>query len=361
MPAMNGFAVSFRSKGRLVGCAIALVLLATAMFASSASAAKPVLNPTNYLALGDSLSYGYTEQKFEEQFPAESPSAFEEGFTNALVKKLAGPEKKAGNALTLINAACPGEVSDGLIGENPAIGGGGKGNGVSDSAPCAWHNADGFPRHFEYGPVSQLEAAIGVVTSTTTKYVSVNIGSNDELAVVHACATPSYDAAHGYSGLVECLGIEASEAGVYYEKGLFHHIIANTGDIIGVLRAEGYAGPVAVLGFYNPQAETLPGSDGLQKQLNEHFEATITGGAFGPGVVYANPFPLINPQNKREAAKICKYTEECNAHDKKVHAEEAAGGPATPEQEAKAEGDIHPTPAGYKLLAKVVFNALGKP
>lgn len=367
MPAMNGSVSSH--KGRLIGCCMAAVLLVSALFASSASAAK-VLAPTNYVALGDSLAFGYTQQKFEENYPAESPSAFEGGYTNLLAKKLAAAEKKAGNALSLVNLGCPGEVSDGMIGENKALGGGGTGNGVGDASPCAYHKA-GFPLHFEHGSSSQLEAAIGVV-GASTKLVTINIGSNDELAVVHACLTPSYDEAHGFAGgPFECLTVEAGEAGTYYEKGLFHHIIANVGDAIGVLRAYGYTGEVAILGFYNPQAEILPGSDALQKKLNETFEGVVAAETFGPGVVYANPFPTFNPQNKGEAARICKFTEECNTHDKEVnfvkylegkgfsHAEAQAYAEAHNE-EAKAfpEGDIHPTPAGYKKLANILSKAL---
>ena len=378
MPAMNGFAVSSRSMRRLIGCSVAAVLLVSALFASSASAAKAPLAPTNYIALGDSISYGYSQQKFEENYPAESPSAFEGGFVNLLTKRLASLEKKSGNALTSINLSCPGEVSDGLIGENPAIGGGQQANGASDSAPCGWHNVDGFPRHFESGPVSQLEAAIGIVTTPATcgtaKYVTLQIGSNDELAVVHACETPAYLEAHAFAGgAFECLLHEAGEEGYYYEKGLFHHVIANVGDTIGVLRAEGFTGEVGVLGFYNPQALILPGSDTLQQKLNESFEAEIGGGAFGPGVVYANPFPKLNPQkgNKAESKAICKFTEECNTHDKYVdfvkYLESKGSSKAEAEAYAEAhkaeaeafpEGDIHPTPAGHKYFAKILFEAL---
>lgn len=352
MPAMNGLDASFR-KGRLIGCCMAVALLVVALFASSASAAKAPLTPTNYTALGDSLAFGYTQEKFNNNYPAEPPTAFEGGYTNLLAKKLARLEKQAGNALSLINLGCPGEVSDGMIGENPAIGGGQKANGKSDSEPCAYNN--NFKLHFEFGPISQLEAAIGIVSTPATygatKVVTINIGSNDELAVVHACETPEYLEAHGFSGGVfECITVEAGESGTYYEKGLFHHVIANVGDTIGVLRHYGYTGPVAVLGYYNPQAFILPGSDSLQKQLNETFEGVIASEAFGPGVVYANPFPKINPQNsKKEKAAIAKYTEECNPN---VQSNQGGGDPG-------CEGDIHPTPAGYKVLANLLYHALG--
>jgi lysophospholipase L1-like esterase len=379
---MNGSAVSFR-KGRIIGLCMAVVLVVGALFASSASAKKPPLTPTNYIATGDSISYGYSQQKFEENYPAENPAAFEGGFVNLLGKKLASLEKKAGNQLQTINLSCPGEVSDGLIGTNAALGGGGtaKNGETSDAAPCLWHNAEGFPRHFEYGSISQLEAAIGIVTGSlgegslgTTKYVTTQIGSNDELAVVAACESTKYEEERAFTGgLNECLTVEAGEEGTrpgatkekpYYEKGLFHHIIANVGDEIGVLRHYGYTGEVGVLGFYNPQAIVLPGSDLIQKKLNETFEAEINAEAFGPGVVYADPFYKINPQkgNAKEQAAICKYTEYCNAHDKKANLAKAEGKEynEVSEEEAAAYpvGDIHPTEKGHKLFAKLLFEAL---
>ena len=351
MPAMNGSAVSFR-KGRLIGCCLAAVLLVSALLASSASAAK-TLTPTNYTALGDSLAFGYTAEKFNSNFPAEPPSAFEGGYANILAKRLAGLEKRAGNQLSLLNLGCPGEVTDGLIGENPTLGGGQQANGKSDSEPCVYNNS--FKLHFEFGPVSQLEAAIGIVTTPgtfgATKVVTLNIGSNDELAVVHACETPAYLEAHSFAGgAFECLLHEAGEEGYYYEKGLFHHIVANMGDVVGVLRAEDYTGPVAILGFYNPQAFILPGSDTLQKTLNTSVAATISGGAFGPGVVFANPFPKFNPERpKAEKKAIEKYTEECNPN---VQSNQGGADPG-------CEGDIHPTPLGYKQLSTILFHALG--
>ena len=206
-----------------------------------------------------------------------------------------------------------------------------------------------------------------------TKYVTLNIGSNDELAVVAACENESYLTAHEFvGGPFECLIHEAGPEGYYYSGGLFYHIIANMGDVVGVLRAYGYTGPVAILGFYNPQAFILPGSDALQKKLNKSAECANESKAktctvepksgevfvipgeekFGPGVVYANPFPKFNPQKaKKEHKAVEKYTEECNP------AVQNFQGGADP----GCEGDIHPTPRGAKVLAKLLFTALGSP
>ena len=373
MSATNGSAVSFR---RLIGCCLALVVVASALFASSASA-KPTLKPTAYVALGDSLAFGYKEETFNLNYPTESPAAFEPGYVGILGKKLAATEKKAGNALATINLGCPGETSGGLIGNGPlgtAIEKSREEKGefpLHVSAPCAYHNVDGFSLKTEQGSASELEYAVGVVTSgATVNAVTLNIGSNDELETIGKCENPSYDEAQGFSGgLFECITVEAGLEGHEYPGGLFTHIITDVGTAIGTLRNYGYNGPISVLGFYNPQAEILPGSDSLQIKLNEAFEGTIAGGKFGPGVTYANPFPTFNPQNaKQEPVKICKYTEECNENDKKANLEKylEAKGASHAEAEAAAtpenvknypEGDIHPTALGYKKLASFILKA----
>ena len=340
------------AKARLIGCCMAAVLLVTAILASSASATKPA---TNYIGLGDSLAFGYTQQKFEENFPTENPEAFEGGYVTLLGKKLHKLEKEAGNKLSTVNLGCPGELTDGLIGHNEAFGGG----AGAEFNPCAYHNVTGFPLHFEHGSNSQLEAAFGIVSAapSATKVVTINIGSNDELKIVSMCENPAYLAEQGYEAVTQCIIEEAGPSGHFYSGGVFHHIIANTGQAIGVLRAAGYTGPVAVLGFYNPQTFILPSSDVLQNRFNEIFEEVIAAGELGPGVVYANPFPIINPQGNEalEHETICKYTEMCNPHDIEVNNKKQEEKGETP----RNEGDIHPTPQGYKKLAKLLYKALG--
>lgn len=113
MSAKNGLTRSFR----LVGCLMAVALLGSALFASVASAKKvPPTNKTTYIAMGDSVSYGYSEQKFDENFPAQPASAFEGGLVNLLGEKLAKKEAKENNLLETKNLSCPGEASMGLIG-----------------------------------------------------------------------------------------------------------------------------------------------------------------------------------------------------------------------------------------------------
>ena len=89
-----------------------------------------------------------------------------------------------GKGSTIVNDACPGETSDGLIGENEAIGG----KPSPEYAPCAYHNVDGFPLHNSLGKLSQLEAALSLnkegALAHPVKAITLGIGSNDELAAV---------------------------------------------------------------------------------------------------------------------------------------------------------------------------------
>jgi hypothetical protein len=383
MSAKNGSMRSFR----LLGCLMAVALLASALFASAASAKKAEpTNPTAYINLGDSVSYGYTNEKFVlNQEMGEPPSAFEGGYPNLLEAKLAKKEAKIGNKLSLINLSCPGETSKGMIGNGPLAGNleaaKAETHFTGGEAPCGWHNSSGLPRHFEYGSVSQVEAALGILQSgAQVKDVTLQIGSNDELHKLGECASKAYDEAHGFMSFIECVTVEAKNT-------LFPTILTNIGLTIKVLRTPiaegggGYAGPISILGFYNPQAYLVPTSDVLQAALNTAAEETIAGGAYGPGVTYANPFKKTNARGKKsqteaektaiEKAALCTYTEECNKFDRKLNQEKKLGHAVSTEEEEAIEteaaskgvfleGDIHPTTAGDELFAKLLTGALKK-
>ena len=70
MPATNGsgLGLAFRSRRGLTVCCLAAVLLVSALYTSTASAVKKPPKPKQfyYLALGDSISYGYSLVKFFE-------------------------------------------------------------------------------------------------------------------------------------------------------------------------------------------------------------------------------------------------------------------------------------------------------
>jgi lysophospholipase L1-like esterase len=369
MSAKNGWMRSFR----LLGCLMAVSLLASALFASVASAMKVPLKPTAYVALGDSLSFGYKAKTFNENKATNAAScaagveaaensetalaytekalcepaaSFEPGFVGYFGGKLAKTEKKVGNELTTVNLGCPGETSGGLIGG--LLGGVG-----AEYSPCAYHNqlpGQGFPLKTEFGhTTSQLEEAISLIQEKTVTAVSLQIGSNDELHVLGKCESSVYRSENGFSSVLQCAEHEAGPAGFAYPGGLINHILTDIGATIETLRSPGganYAGKIVVLGFYNPYGTQLFGSDELVKILNENLESLVSG---DPNIHVANPLPLVNPEaalytegeaSKEKAKKInkensaiCKYTEMCT------------------------DGDIHPTAKGYKSMAKLLVEA----
>ncbi len=377
MPAKNG-CVSPRSRGRLLGCCMALVLvLAAVVFAPAAAQAESEPATTTYLALGDSISFGYSAERFANHTAAESPSFFEEGVANDFAKDLR-KSSEVGKSIRLVNDACPGETSNGLIGENPLVGGkestesyeevegkpaeqfpAGGYQGLGDYHPCAYTFHTHLPLHnggYVQGgkEISQLEEAVSTVkgTKSPVKAITLNIGSNDELAAIKQCEDEvavefgtegkSKYGASPQLAVITCIK-ETSE------KVTVPHILNNIGTILTVIDESGYTGPIVLLGFYNPDTFLLPGSDALQAATNAAVEANILPNF--PNVTFANPFPKFNAGSAsnpgkanapKEKKAICTYTEMCN--------------PNVPGGE-KGEGDIHPTIKGYKVLAKLVNEA----
>jgi lysophospholipase L1-like esterase len=350
--------------------ALALALSALVFAPVTANAQEP--KTVTYLALGDSISFGYTEERYNNHFPTESPSYFEEGFTNYFDKDLA-KNSELGKGVRLVNDACPGETSNGLIGENESYGGktstetyaeieqkpeedyelwyGGY-QGLGDYHPCKYTFKDHLPLHnggyiSEGKEVSQLEEALAeIAAGKEIGAITLNIGSNDELAAITQCKDEVFYeyATKGKSkygsnpelAVLVCIKETA-------EKVTVPHIVENLADIVGVLKGAGYTGPIVLLGFYNPDSIVLPGSDALQEGANAAVNAYVVEPNKSQ-VTFANPFPIFNKgaNEKQEQKSICKYTEMCNTND--------PGG-------SSDDGDIHPTVVGYKTLAKLVNEA----
>lgn len=403
MTATNGSAVPTRRRGRVLGCIMTLALALSALvFAPAAANAET----TTYLSLGDSISFGYTAEKFKENFPNEAPAYFEEGFTNAFLNRLAGKEE-VGKGITLVNDACPGETSNGLIGENTAIFGQAstepatsKIQGPGDWHPCAYNNVNGLPLHNSLSiptgetgknSISQLEDALSILNSPKegepahpVKVITLNIGSNDELAGVAECkkeieeefgskfyalqpntvGAPNYHEFWGplngnpaHDGPIEFQAFKACLIGksLYYQTPYLVEQIAHIVEVLdGTSPGAGhFTGRLIVMGFYNPDAFTLPGSDGLQANLNSEILTKLKAlaGAGFANLSFANPFLVFNKGNlTTEQANICKYTEMCNPNVQ-------ASPPSTPAAPVGKDGDIHPTKVGATALGKLANEA----
>jgi lysophospholipase L1-like esterase len=357
----------------MIGCIAVVALLCSAAFATVASAKTP-LKRTAYIALGDSLSFGYKAATFDANQEAnaavcaagteasqkgetalalkdkgecEPPWSFEEGFVGVFGHNLAKTEKTAGNELVTVNLGCPGETSDGLIGHF-------LGEMGEEYDPCAYTNSqptEGFPLKTELGGASELEVASSLIarkTDGTVTAVSLQIGSNDELHAVANCESTKWDAEHGFTSLNACLEWEVGPKGYTFPGGVFGHILYNIGASVEILRGAGYTGTIEIIGFYNPDAKILPGSDKLDEALNGALEYEVGSEAYGPGIKLVNVYKLINPDGPRTAEEtskekakkeagegkaLCKYTEICSV------------------------GDIHPTEKGYAAIGKLMTEA----
>jgi hypothetical protein len=418
MQAMHGLTVPFRSLARLSGCVIAVVALAVTVFAPQAGAVEPPPVET-YLAMGDSITYGYTAVRKAENFPNDAPAWFEEGPANYYAKKVqAGNKAKAipsKKGLVTYNTACPGETGVSFLDK------------TKPAASCAAFKG-GFGLHANYFGHSQIEGALSELTSenlvTKTKpahpvpVASLNIGANDELQQLGKCKAevkteieewvlkgepgpPEEPSKYGGRPAFEKNPGTQSEkiAAAFKEafngcvganaKPLFEAIVKHIGEIDFALRTTGkYAGPLVFLGFYNPSIIALPQTDGLQESLNEAIEVTFTKSEqcenpetetepsckkvpnpnFDPGFVFVNPFPKFNPfphetpVGTKEKNAVCKYTEECNPAAIAIHKAEVEKENAKEETEGKfiiipfnGEGDIHPSKAGAETFAKLMF------
>jgi len=347
MKAMNGRG----KRARLIGCC-AVAVLALAGLASAVPAGAATPPPVHsYIALGDSIAYGYTHVKFVENFPNEVPSFFEEGYPNFYAAKLRANKEANNKGLVLVNNGCPGETSGGLTGNLATNRYGEK------EVECHYQTV--LPMHNMYNGHSQLEDAIGIlttenpVTKTTPAHpvevISLNIGGNDELEAVALCEREVKEefentgkSQYGATPEGALNGCLASHLGELEEK-----IGKNIEAAGGGIRHFGYAGPLLVLNGYNPNAELLNGSNTLVKLINERIEKAST----AVGGTYVDVFAKINPLTgaKAEQASICKYTEMCNPVAQALH--EAEVGHALPAD----DGDIHPTRAGSQAIATLMY------
>jgi lysophospholipase L1-like esterase len=246
----------------------------------------------SYLALGDSLAFGYSEAKFDGLYPEENPADYDTGYVDdfAHVLKLRNP------SLQVINDGCPGETTESFI-----------------AGPCAYQLS--FPLHHPYagGPdSSQLSDALAYLQANPGRVnpITIDIGANDALGVIED--TCKLEAA--------CIAEHA--------PALFTHIATNLGVILGDLRDAAPHATIVVLGLYNPFGSAITGGNELTAELNTTMEHV----ASGVGARFADPLPVFNPPGALEQPTICLLTNMC-----------------TPLV------DIHPTDLGYAALAGLVL------
>jgi len=320
----------------VAGCVVLIVALCALVVAPMSSAGKPKKPGSDYLALGDSLAYGYQAAKFLSEYPNVDESTFDTGYVDVFGSDLGHEKKKKGKKKdhpAITNFGCPGETSDSFIRggrspltspffvPNPLFCGDQPGAGVGAIFSKSW-------LHDTY-PGSQLDAALAFLEQNHhTNPITLDIGANDTLVFLEQC---------GFGAVPDCITPASIGA-------LYVHIAGNVATIVTALRAAAPKAEILVLGLYNPYPTVLPGGDAVTKQLNATLESVVT----GLGARFADPLPVFNPASVSggsetgDLASICLLTNMC------------PGGIFNP---ASPFADIHPTDAGYEALAEVVENA----
>ena len=284
---------------------VALLVIAASFAAvPAANAAGTFTGPKDYyVAVGDSLAFGYQQAKLNNSLPPNpftySASLFNTGYVDdfATAMHASGP-----NPTQTVNFGCPGETSSTLL------------NATNATTGCTTFG--GLPIHQNHPGTTQIAAAVSFLNShaNQTSPVTLDIGANDLLAVIRGCA-----------GDPACIQAAAPAA--------IGAVAQNTGIALAQLKAAAPRAKIIVLGLYNPTF-TLPGGD----QLTQFFNATIAQVAASQGAAFADPFNTINhgAAYPNEAASVCSQIAIC-----------------TPLQ------DIHPFDNGYQAIADVIFGVSG--
>ena len=283
---------------RLRTALVALAIVGTAGALSAGGSGAVASNHSNgrgYLALGDSVAFGYITH--------DQPA-----YVNAA--NFVGYPEDAGTGLHLdvANASCPGETSQGFLDLTKPDNG---------CRPFRAH----FPVHVTYSGTQMDYATNYLKHHDDTKLVTLGIGANDGFLLVDSCAAKQPPdpqcVANGLPALAKL-------------------IATNVHTILSKVRATGYEGVLMIVNYYSLNYAD-PTSTGFSVVLNNALKA----GMAGENAVLADVFTAFaNATNTAQAGgDTCK-------------AGLLNGSPST-----NAAGDVQVSVTGQKLMARTVERA----
>jgi lysophospholipase L1-like esterase len=232
--------------------------------------AQPVFMPPqqHYLALGDSIAYGFQPPK-----ASAPPSGFHTGYVDVFAARLRALAPK----IQVVNYGCPGESTKTFI-----------------AGGCPWL-ADGRRLHDTFRG-AQLAAALSFLRAHRGQVspITLTLGGNDIEALAEAC-----------KGSFACIRGRAPRA--------FAQFASRLTVILRRLQAAAPKAEIIVTGIWNFNSDDLRQTDPLFRS----FEATIARASSGAKVRFADTFPVFNPQGNltREKARICALTFTCSQDD----------------------------------------------
>jgi lysophospholipase L1-like esterase len=262
----------------------------------SASAKNPDGSSNGYLALGDSIAFGYIDEAgYEYYYP-----------TNFV-----GYADYTGLAVGLnpADAGCPGETS---------------GSFLSSTAPddgCRAYRMS-FPLHVTYVSARSVQLAFAtsyLQQNPGTQLVTIDIGANDLFLLEQECNDDPTCIENGAPKVLAA-------------------VEANMNTILAGLRATGYNGAIVIMNYYS-----LDYSDQFVTGLTEGLNQAVSAPAPAYGAVVADVFSAFEAavSNPFAAGNTC------------VAGLLNASNPPTDPPSC----DVHPSQSGHKLIAQVIAAA----
>jgi len=261
----------------------------------------PITRGSGYLALGDSVSFGYQEPTVVPA-PDYANAASFVGFPEIVASDL---------HLKLTNLACPGETSASLI--NSSAQSFGCETSLSPTTPAYRPT---FPLHTKYSG-SQLSAAVKYLKANPkTRLVTLMIGANDyflcQATTADQCASPT-----------EQIGVVGAVA-------------KNVRTIVTTLRDRAhYNGQLVLVGYYATSPALAAATEGLDTQ--------IARAGHGFHTRYANAFNSFAAASAHAGGSAC------------------TAGLLTQLTGASTPCGVHPSAAGQTLLASTVIRSVRLP
>ncbi len=230
---------SSRLRIRVLAVTVAVVMAGAATAAWAEDDREPSKHRP-YLALGDSVGFGFITQA---GFEYGNPDNFV-GYPDYVARRL---------RLAPTNAACPGEATGGFLSPTGAD------NGCRHFRQLA-------PLHVAYGSTQLLFAEGFLGAHPHTRLVTIGLGANDVFLLQQQCANNP-----------QCIGAGLPDA--------LATIASNMETILFALRATGFRGVLMIVNYYSLDYSDLAATGGTQL-LNQ----AITAFAQANGAVVADVF-----------------------------------------------------------------------
>lgn len=257
---------------RLRLATLAAILAALSASTGAAGSSEPRFNPPKqyYLALGDSIAYGFQASKFLVGAPA---AGFDTGYVDVFSARL----RELRPRLAVINYGCPGETTFSFVAES-----------------CLFAVL-GNELHDDYEG-SQLDAALAFLRAHPGQVspITLTLWGNDVGQFVRSCG-----------GDLSCVAARAPAAIEGLASRLSH--------ILDELRAEAPDAEIIVTGPWNTFLGVFSETDPLFQAL----DSAMRQASLANGARFADVFPVFNPQGDpgAEATAICAFTLLCSEGD----------------------------------------------